>query len=187
VSVSITGTTVLWSSMDKHISKTQLHSIIFSFAFMGLLLLLVFRSLKLGLVGIAVNFLPVSISLGVMSLVDIKVNIATALIGSIAFGIVVDDTIHFLMRFTRNRALGMSVAESIEDTCKITGHSIITTSLILAGSFITLASSSFLPIAHFGIFIALSVSLALYLDILILPMLLRFMFRKSLDDAPRFL
>jgi predicted RND superfamily exporter protein len=59
--------------------------------------------------------------------------------------------------------------------------------LILAGSFITLASSSFLPIAHFGIFIALSVSLALYLDILILPMLLRFMFRKSLDDAPRFL
>ena len=181
VSVLITGTTVLWASMDGHISKTLLHSIIFSFCFMGLLLPFIFRSLKLGLLGITINILPVSISLGVMALVDIKVNIATALIGSIAFGIVVDDTIHFLMRFNRNRALGLPVAESITETSRVVGRSIITTSLVLAGSFVTFASSSFVPSAHFGIFIALSVSLALYLDILIMPLLLRFLYRKSID------
>lgn len=181
LSVLITGTTVLWAGMDEHISNTQLHSIIFSFFFMGLLLPLILKSFKLGLLGIIINFLPVSISLGVMALVDIKVNMATALIGSIAFGIVVDDTIHFLMRFNRNRALGIPVAESIEETSMVIGRSIITTSLILAGSFATLASSSFLPSAHFGIFIALSVSLALYLDILVLPLLLRFLYRKSMD------
>ena len=181
ISIAITGTTVLWASMDEHISKTLLHSIIFSFCVMGLLLPFIFRSFKLGLLGIAINFLPVSISLGVMALVDIKVNIATALIGSIAFGIVVDDTIHFLTRFNRNRTLGLSVTESISETSMVIGRSIITTSLVLVGSFATLASSSFLPSAHFGIFIALSVSLALYLDIFNLPLVLRFMHRKDVD------
>jgi predicted RND superfamily exporter protein len=107
-----------------------------------------------------------------MALSNIKVSIATALIGSIAFGIVVDDTIHFLTRFNVNRLKGLTVTASVAETLEVIGRSIVTTTLILVGSFITLSSSSFLPSAHFGIFIALSVSLALYLDIFILPLVI---------------
>lgn len=172
ITLSVTGTTVLWASMDKHVSKTQLQSIIFAFGFMALFLPIIFKSFKLGLLGVLINFLPVSVALGVMALSNIKVSIATALIGSIAFGIVVDDTIHFLTRFNVNRLKGLTVTASVAETLEVIGRSIVTTTLILVGSFITLSSSSFLPSAHFGIFIALSVSLALYLDIFILPLVI---------------
>ena len=171
VSLLVTGTTSLWAGMDKHISDMQLQSILIVFCFMAFFLPIIFKSLRLGILGLVINFLPVSIALGVMALYGIKVNIATALIGSIAFGVVVDDTIHFITRLNNNRVQGLTIQESITDTLEIIGHSIITTTLILVGSFITLSSSSFLPISHFGIFIAFSVSLALYLDVFILPLL----------------
>jgi len=179
VSILITGSTTLWASMDKHISNTQLQSIVLALGFMALFLPVVFKSIRWGILGLIINFLPISVSLGVMALSGIKINIATALIGSIAFGIVVDDTIHFIARLKNNMELGLSVQESISETLDVIGHSIITTTFILVGSFITLSSSTFLPISHFGIFIALSVSLALYLDIFILPIFVRYIYCRK--------
>ena len=80
-------------------------------------------------------------------------------------GVVVDDTSHFIMRFECHRKRGTAVDEAVRRTRHTVGHSIVSTSFILVGAFITLSASSFLPIAHFGIFIALCVTLALYLDI----------------------
>ena len=171
VSLLVTGTTSLWAGMDKHISDTQLQSILIAFCFMAFFFPIIFKSLRLGILGLVINFLPVSIALGMMALYGIKVNIATALIGSIAFGVVVDDTIYFMTRLNNNMLQGLTIQKSITDTLEIIGHSIITTTFILVGSFITLFCSTFLPISYFGIFIALSVSLALYLDVFILPIL----------------
>ena len=108
VTMSVTGTTTLWANMDSQVSRTQLLSLITISVFLAIFLPLIFGSIRLGLVGLLVNVLPLAATLGCMSLLGIKINIATALIGGISLGIVVDDTIHLISRILQSRRDGFS-------------------------------------------------------------------------------
>ena len=167
-----TGATVLWANMDSQVSQTQLVSLVGVSTFLVVFLTLIFRSVRLGVIGILVNALPLAITLGVMGWLGIKITIATALIGGISLGVVVDDTIHFLTRFQNSLGDGLDVDEAIEATLRTVGKSIITTSIILIGGFSCMAFSDYLPSAYFGTFISLSIAIALVLDLFLLPALL---------------
>ncbi len=169
----VTGTTVLWANMDQQISDTQLRSLAGIGLFLCALLPLVFRSVLLGLVGLAVNVLPLAITLGLMALLDISINMATVLIGAISLGVVVDDTIHFMHRFTLALNDGMCWNAAVEDAHRRVGYSIVTTTFVLVGGFVAMATSSFMPTAHFGVFLSLSLVLALFLDLVVLPIALK--------------
>ena len=168
----ITGTTVLWANMDKQVSHTQLVSLIGIASFLVVFLMVLFRSFKLGLIGILVNALPLAITLGVMGWLDIKINMATAIIGGISLGIVVDDSIHFLSGIRSRLNQGILLEDAISQTMKTAGSSILMTSVILIGGFSCMATSEFLPSAHFGIFISLAIAIAFALDVIIVPALL---------------
>lgn len=173
ISMSITGTTTLWANMDEDVTHTQIWSLLFIGVFLAIFLPIIFGSVSVGLLGLVINLLPLSVALGTMALVGIKINMATALVGAMAMGIVVDDTIHFISAIMRNKRAGHSTNSSIERARDTVGQSIIRTTLILVVGFSCMAVSSFLPTAHFGIFIALSIALALILDLFCLPALLR--------------
>ena len=134
---------------------------------------LIFGSIRLGMIGLLINILPLAVTLGCMSLLDIKINIATALIGGISLGVVVDDTIHLISRIKLNLQNGHSIAHAVDDALQSVGKSIVRTTLILVVGFSCMATSNFLPTAHFGIFISLSIFLALVLDLIYLPALLK--------------
>ena len=172
LTMKITGTTTLWANMDTHVSHTQFFSLLVIFLFLLVFLPIIFGSLKLGLVGLMVNVLPLAVTLGCMSLLDIKINIATALIGGISLGVVVDDTIHFISRIIQNQKSGQAPIEAVQNAIQTIGKSIIYTTLILIVGFSCMATSNFLPSAHFGIFISLSIFLALLLDLICLPLIL---------------
>ena len=172
VQLTVTGTTVLWANMDTQVSRTQLVSLLGIGSFLVIFLMLLFRSFKLGLIGILVNALPLAITLGTMGWLGIKINMATAIIGGISLGIVVDDTIHFLSGVRSRLNQGTALETAIQQTMKTVGRSILMTSIILIGGFSCMATSEFLPSAHFGIFISLSIALALILDVMIVPALL---------------
>ena len=172
IELVITGTTVLWANMDTQVSRTQQISILGVGSFLIVYLIIFFRSFKLGLIGIVVNALPLAITLGVMGWSGIKINMATAIIGGISLGIVVDDTIHFISGFRIRLNQGMSIENAIVETLKTVGNSILMTSVILIGGFSCLAASDFLPSAHFGIFISLAITIALILDLFIVPAML---------------
>lgn len=173
VTMKITGTTTLWANMDTEVSKTQFLSLVLIGLFLALFLPVIFGSLKLGFVGLMINVFPLAVTLGCMSLLDIKINIATALIGGITLGVVVDDTIHFITRFIQNRRNGQDAEGAVDDALRSIGSSIVKTTFILVVGFSCMATSEFLPTAHFGIFISLSIVLALILDLIYLPALLR--------------
>ncbi len=173
VHMDVTGTTTLWANMDTQVSNTQFYSLLFITLFLLVLLPMIFGSFTLGMIGLAVNILPLAITLGCMAFLDIKINIATALIGGISLGVVVDDTIHFISRIIQNQKSGQSIAEAVENSIQTIGKSIIYTTLILIVGFSCMASSNFLPSAHFGIFISLSIFLALLLDLFCVPALLK--------------
>src|SRR5262249_14270312 len=98
VDVNVTGTTVQWANMDKEISWTQMSSLYIIAAVFLVLLPVIFKSWTLGVVGVVINSLPMLITFGVMGLLNIKINLATALIGGVAIGATVDSTIFFINR-----------------------------------------------------------------------------------------
>jgi predicted RND superfamily exporter protein len=172
-SMTITGTTTLWANMDTQVSQTQFVSLLFITVFLALFLPLIFGNLRLGMVGLLVNVIPLAVTLGCMSLLGIKINMATALIGGISLGLIVDDTIHFICRVIHNKQQGSTIGQAVDEAARTIGNSIFRTSLILVVGFSCMATSQFLPTAHFGIFISLSIVLALFLDLICLPVLLK--------------
>ncbi len=169
--VYLTGTTTLWANMDRQISTTQIQSLLIMAVFLSLILLMIFRSLKLALLGIIVNGLPLAIVLGIMGLLGFTINIATALIGGIILGVVIDDTLHLLMRVREN--LKQNEETAIATAINEVGRSIVYTTFIIVGGFACMMTSDFSPSAEFGAFVSLAVVLALLLDLWLLPQLLR--------------
>jgi len=169
VQITFTGTTVLWANMDKQISRTQLYSLIGVLIFLIVFFPLIFGSVKLGLLAVLINVLPILITYGFMGFFNVDINMATAIIGGISLGIVTDDTIHFVHNFKRNLKKGYPPVETIKKAISTTGRSIIMTSVILIGAFLTMTTSNFLPTSNFGLLISICIAVALFIDVMVLP------------------
>ena len=172
---SLQGTTVLWANMDGEIGRTQVRSILMLAAVFVLLLPILFRSVRLGLLGIVINGLPLAMTFGLMGLLGIRLNMATALIGGVAIGSTVDSTLFFINRFQAELALGRTWTDAIQVAVRGVGDGILITTGILAGGFLCMTVSSFKPTADFGIFTCFTIVTGAFLDIVIDPILLGFM------------
>jgi hypothetical protein len=172
VSVDITGTAVLWANMDEQISHTEVSSIWIITSVFLVVMPVMFRSFKLGTVGFVINALPLVIVFGLMGLLDVKINMATALIGGVAIGATADSTLFFINAVRRGFSAGMSWQDAVDHAVATVGDGIVMTSLVLAGGFACLATSSFLPTAQFGALVTAAVLLSLFLDIIINPIVL---------------
>jgi predicted RND superfamily exporter protein len=173
VSVDITGSAVLWANMDEQISHTEVSSTYIITLVFLVIMPVMFRSPRLGVVGFVVNALPLVIVFGLMGLLDIRVNMATALIGGVAIGATADSTLFFINAVRRGFSEGLSWPDAVDQAVARVGDGIITTSLVLAGGFACLATSSFLPTAQFGALVTAAVLLSLFLDIIINPIVLK--------------
>jgi len=173
IKLDISGTTVLWANMDKQISSTQMDSVFIITIIFIFLLPFIFKSLKLGITGVLINCLPLAITFGMMGFFNVKINLATALIGGISVGSTIDSTIFFINRFRLGLKEGLSWADSVDYAVITVGDGIIMTSLILAGGFFCMSVSNFLPTAQLGIFITFSILVSLFLDLIINPIVFR--------------
>lgn len=180
----VTGTNVLWSNMDSHVIHTQLRSIACTALFLLCLLPFAFRSLALGAIGFAVSFVPVLCTLGLMGWLGLPVNIATCLLGGVVIGLAVDDTIYFLARFREGLLDYQSPALASKRAVETTGRAMIKTSFILIGGFLTMGASDFLPSVYFGLFFSFSLLVALLADLLILPVMLRWLLSSRRTSTP---
>ncbi len=172
VRARVTGVPALWANQDRYLFASQKLSFLYVSIAIFVALLLLTRSLTLTVIGVVVNVLPVAMMLGVMAWLGVRIDIATTLIGGLALGLAVDDTIHMLWRYTSELALGHAPREAIVGAARHTGRALLLTTLMLAGGFLVMATSDFLPTVNFGLFTALTVVLALLCDLLLLPSLL---------------
>jgi predicted RND superfamily exporter protein len=173
VDVDITGSAVLWANMDAQISHTEVSSTYIITLVFLLIMPVIFRSARLGVVGFVVNALPLVIVFGLMGLLDVRINMATALIGGVAIGATADSTLFFINAVRRGFRAGMAWPDAVDQAVATVGDGIVMTSLVLAGSFACLATSSFLPTAQFGALVTAAVLLSLFLDIIINPIVLK--------------
>ncbi len=137
-----------------------------------LVMMLLFRSIKLGLLAMIPNVIPVAVNYAMLGLTDISLNAATSITGCIAIGIAVDDTIHFMVTYRQKLAESNDVQAAIHETFKTVGRPMVTTSAILFCGFSVLMLSNFLPVISLGLLVAVTMVVCLLCDLIFLPVLL---------------
>ena len=131
------------------------------------------RSFWYGFLAFFANFIPIILTFGLWGFLYGKVGFASSIVAPVAFGIIIDDTIHFLTKYAKARKeMGLSVEHSIAFSFSNTGEAILSTSLILIAGFSVMAFSPFLINSSLGRLSALAIGLAIIVDILFLPALL---------------
>jgi predicted RND superfamily exporter protein len=171
VEIAQTGTVVLGARLADNIVSALLTSIGLAFLFISVLMGVLFRNVRFVLISLIPNVIPLAVVAGVMGVMGIDVKPATAVIFTIAFGIAVDDTIHFLARLRQELRLGHPLDAAVRETLLGTGKAIILTSLVLLGGFGSLTTSIFQSTAYLGGLVALTIAVAVLADLLLLPAL----------------
>ena len=122
--------------------KSMLWGTVTAMALISLLLIGIFRSVRLGLVSLVPNFIPATMAFGVWGYLYGEVGNAGSLVTAIAFGTVVDDTIHFMNKYLKARREGRSASEGVQYAFRSVGRPLFTTTMILVLGFLVFASSA---------------------------------------------
>ena len=160
-------------------NKNMLRGTVIAMALISLILIGIFRSLRLGLISLVPNFIPAAMAFGVWGYLYVEVGNAGSLVTAIAFGTVVDDTIHFMTKYLKGRREGLSASEAVQTTFRSVGHPLFVTTMILVLGFLVFASSGFAISLMLGLLVALTIGFALICDFLLLPPLLIAIDRKT--------
>jgi predicted RND superfamily exporter protein len=131
-----------------------------------------FRRVRLALIAMIPNLSPVIAYFGMLGLTGVPLSLPTSLIGSVALGIAIDDTIHFLVRYGEERRRGQDSAEAAHIAGRRIGRPIVITSIMLVAGFLVVALSDFATLRQFGILSAATMGVGLLSDLLLLPALL---------------
>jgi predicted RND superfamily exporter protein len=154
-------------------SRTLVHTQTRTFGLATVLVLgsiaLALRSWQLGCIAALPNMLPPLLLFGLMGWCGIALSTATAMIASVVLGLIVDDTIHLLHRYSRERAAGQAPLPAVERSLRSTGRALLTTTLILTLGFWVGVLGSFLPTVHFSFLTGLTMILALVVELLMTP------------------
>ncbi len=137
------------------------------------------KSLKLGLLSLIPNLFPALMAFGVWGLAVGRVDVGSSVVAVISFGIIVDDTIHFLSKYRHARTtMGATPTDAVRFAFTTVGRALLVTSIALIAGFAMLSQSAFTPNADMGILTGIVIAFALALDFLLLPPLLILMEKK---------
>jgi diguanylate cyclase (GGDEF)-like protein len=168
----VTGLGMVVSASSDLLTRGQVKSLSITVALVFGIMFLLFLSSKVGLIAIIPNIFPIVVVFGVMGWFGIELSMVTSLIASIAIGLAVDDTIHYLVRYNREFKNCLDDKLALRQTIKQVGRPIVFTTLTIGVGFSILALSSFKPTAIFGILMVITMFSALVGDLLILPSLM---------------
>lgn len=167
----VTGTVPLFTRGQDLLFNTLITSFSLAFFSISLIIGLVLRSVRLALIAIVPNLAPVILIIGVMGWTAIPLSVATVTVASIVFGVVVDDTIHFLHTWQQKKNDQDNTLEHLNNTLSHVGPAMLSTTLVAGVSFLGFVASPFVPLRNFGLLISLALALAILCDLVLLPML----------------
>jgi uncharacterized protein len=174
---------ILYQDILQRLFRSQILTIGIVYAVLTLTFFFIFRSIKIALIGIAPNLLSVLVVLAVMGWAGISLDLMTITIASIAMGIAVDDTIHYIHRYLEELA-HTPAKEAVAATHASVGHAIVTTSLVIILGFSLLAFSDFVPSILFGLLTGLAMLVALVFVLCLLPVMLARFVRTPSSRPP---
>jgi predicted RND superfamily exporter protein len=177
--ITTTGIIALFGGIIYASIYSAVTSYLIAFGVITLLMILLIGSIRLGLVAMIPNLTPIIITIGGMGWLGIPLNMFTMLIGSIAIGLAVDDTIHFIYNFRRYFSKYGEPVQAVRSTLQSTGRAMLTTTIVLSLGFFIFMCASMQNLFHFGLLTGTAIILALAADFLLAPALLTLTARNA--------
>lgn len=168
----LNGQTVMFAHMQHDVTDTLIQSILLAIGTVSLMMLFIFKSIRMVPLFIIPNILPIVLVLGIMGWLGINIDIGVAISGAIIIGVAVDDTIHFLIKYKEARKKGYDFQDSLTYIMEYAGSAIIFTTIILSASFIIFRFSQFMLNVNFGMVTAIALIIAVLVDLVLLPAIL---------------
>ena len=170
-------------SLFNYIADRNIQSMIkgslFLIAAIFLIMAVSFKSLGIGLLSVVLNTVPVLATFGLWAIISGTVGFSIAIVGAVAIGLVIDDTVHLISKFMQAyRHKGKSFHDSILYAYDVAGAAIFATTIILSAGFALLATSAFKPNTDMGLVTGIAILLAMFINFLVLPTLLSFLINK---------
>jgi predicted RND superfamily exporter protein len=168
----VAGMLVLYNNMLKSLFRSQILTLGIVLLGIAVMLLILFRSISLAIIGIIPNLLAVGIVLGIMGLFDIPLDLMTITIAAITMGIAIDNSIHYIYRFREEFSKNKNYPETIDLCHRNIGRAIVNTSITIIFGFSILVLSNFIPTIYFGVLTGLAMLIAMLAILTLLPRLI---------------
>ncbi|GAX59291.1 exporters of the RND superfamily [Candidatus Scalindua japonica] len=169
VGCTITGIISLIMDMQGYLIESQIKTFTLAFVMIFICIALLLKSARIGMMSMIPNLIPIAITLGVMGYVGVNLDVATIMIASVAIGISVDDTIHFLYRFKEEFKKDRDHYLAIQRTLSGVGRALIFTTIVATCGFLVFCLSNFKAIQYFGLLTGITMVSAIVAVLLILP------------------
>jgi predicted RND superfamily exporter protein len=170
--IILTGEMALMARTIPATLNSMAKSYVAAFLVITIMMILLVENIKLGLLSMVPNLLPIIFTMGLIGLAGLSLNMNTLMIGSIAIGLVVDDTVHFMHNFRRYYDKTGDSYAAIRATLLGTGRALLITTLVLSSGFFVLTVASMKNFVQFGLFTGITIIFALLADFLVAPALM---------------
>ena len=168
----LAGVLILFNNMLQSLFKSQILTLSLVMAGIFLMFIILFRNIKLSIIGVIPNFLAAFLILGIIGLLEIPLDMMTITIAAITIGIAVDNSIHYIYRFKEEFRNLRDYDKTISLCHNTVGRAILNTSITIIFGFSILILSKFIPTIYFGIFTGLAMLLAMVSVLTLLPSLI---------------
>ena len=166
------GLSVVFAHLSLRNINSMLRGTITAMVLISFILIWIFKSVRVGLLSLLPNFIPAIMSFGLWGYLVGHVGIASSVVIAVVFGIVVDDTVHFLSKYLKARREGLPAPEAVRSAFHMVGHALWTTTAVLSVGFLVFATSGFEVSWALGLLVTITIIFALVADFLLLPTLL---------------
>jgi predicted RND superfamily exporter protein/signal transduction histidine kinase len=167
-----TGRLAMQFAWVNDVQATQMRSFPTALVLVFAMIAIFFKSVRLAVAAMVPTLMPIVVTLGAMGWAGLTLDVGRSMIAVILLGIGVDDSIHILDHYRRQRLSGADSASAIRSSVHHTGRAVITTSFALSLGFLTLMASAWQSIASFGFFVAIAILGALVASLVVLPALI---------------
>ncbi len=172
VEVTVTGMVPLFQRTLSAAMSSMAVSYAVAFMLIAIMMVILLGSFKIGLTSMIPNVLPIVLTIGFMSMVNMPLDMFTMLVGAIVIGLSVDDTVHFFHNFAKYHHQGYSTKESVEKTMLGTGRALVATTIVLSLGFYVYMFASLTNLINFGVLAGGAITIALVSNIILGPALL---------------
>lgn len=179
--ITITGMPFVDITMDRSLVNSQLGSISIAIVFVVIIVGLILRSLRSGILAAIPIVAAIIILFGIMGLTGISLNIATVLVASVALGIGIDYSIHVISHFNQTYKVTNDLNQALEEAVVISGKAILINVISVSAGFLVLVFSKMVPLQYFGILIAISMFSSSFGALTLLPAILILLKRKNIS------
>ncbi len=167
------GLSIMWAHISKRNINSMLGASFLALILISVLLMFAMRSFRLGLLSLIPNLSPALIGFGLWGYLYSRVGLGLSVVVAMTLGIVVDDTIHFMLKYIRARnELKLTQAEAVKYSFNTVGTAMLVTTVSLVCGFLVLTQSGFKMNSEMGLLSAITIAMALVMDFLLLPVLL---------------